>query len=489
MKDFYQHPWLIGILLLWLGFTLRLVGLAQNPLWLDELFSVAFAAGMSPETIIHIMVSDVHPPLYYIQLHFWMGVVGNSDFALRFNGVLIGILTIASLYAVVRRLVHQDVAKWVAGFLAISAAAIFYAQQLRMYSLLMLVAIWIWYMLQMFLTHPHKLRYRIAYLGVMLAFLYSQGAAFLIFFSTTCYALLWLGQDIVQRREAFLRWLQYQFLVGVLYIPWLFLAANMGVSHVQTPTIAAVAQTMQEIFLGYYPGHAPGVAGSIIILSFVLLFISLFDRAMRGAFLGFGVIPLLAGFVISYGFRPIWITRSMIFVLPFWLLFMAYSVEYLHKRVLFGKARYLIIGFLIGALLTGTLLQQHYPREQWRMETAVKAVTPQVQAGDYVVFPAEIMFWFWGWYTLPPGSILPRITTSVISENNIEYRYLANQPLNTLLQPGETYWFIWDAVFPWDDAEACVQNFSLDETTQINQMMIRHVRVADTAKAPLCLPD
>ena len=64
---------LVAVLIL--GFSLRLYGITSESIWLDEAFSIQLAK-YDPVEIIRKTARDVHPPLYYLLLHFWINLFG-----------------------------------------------------------------------------------------------------------------------------------------------------------------------------------------------------------------------------------------------------------------------------------------------------------------------------------------------------------------------------------------------------------------------------
>ena len=120
------------------GLVLRFV--TRSPLWLDEALSVNIASlpiGEIPEALRH----DGHPPLYYVLLHLSMAVAGKGDNAVR---ALSGLFSVASMplaYLVGRRR-GGPLLGWIfLGLFALSPFVVRYATETRMYSLLMLLVL------------------------------------------------------------------------------------------------------------------------------------------------------------------------------------------------------------------------------------------------------------------------------------------------------------------------------------------------------------
>ncbi len=128
--------WFLAMLAL--AFALRTYALGGQSLWNDEGTSVALAS-RSLEAIADGAAKDIHPPLYYFLLHFWMPVTGDSEFAVRFLSVIAGVLLVAFTTRLARDLFGREAAL-VAGLLsALSPFLVYYSQETRMY---IWVAMW-----------------------------------------------------------------------------------------------------------------------------------------------------------------------------------------------------------------------------------------------------------------------------------------------------------------------------------------------------------
>src|SRR3990167_9512842 len=130
---------LIGIILL--GLFLRLFILSQRgSLWFDEAFSVHFAE-MPLKQMLHYLRFENNPPLYFVLLHFWMKLFGNTEVVVRLLSMLFGIAAIPLIYMIGRRLYSQTAGIFAAFLLALSPFQVFYSTETRMYSLYLLLAL------------------------------------------------------------------------------------------------------------------------------------------------------------------------------------------------------------------------------------------------------------------------------------------------------------------------------------------------------------
>ena len=128
-------PWLVvGITLI--GAFLRAFMLSDKGMWLDETFSVWLAGHTVPEMLRWIGEIDQHPPAYYLLLHFWMGLNGDTPQHTRLLSALFGAGTIPLIYLIGKRMSGAPMGLAASVLLAFSLFNIYYGQEARMYTLL-----------------------------------------------------------------------------------------------------------------------------------------------------------------------------------------------------------------------------------------------------------------------------------------------------------------------------------------------------------------
>jgi len=141
----------VVVLAVVVGIVLRFV--QRSELWLDESLSVNIASlplGDITEALRH----DGHPPLYYWLLHGWMELFGGSNVAVR---ALSGIFSVAALplaWIAGRRIGGRPVAVAALVLLAVSPFAVHYGSETRPYSLVMLLVLAGWLLLDDALRRP-----------------------------------------------------------------------------------------------------------------------------------------------------------------------------------------------------------------------------------------------------------------------------------------------------------------------------------------------
>ena len=122
------------IVIILIGFGLRLYNLGGQSLWYDETVS-AFLAGQSIPALIGHTARDIHPPGYYVLLHLWTNLAGHSEYALAFFSLVFGLLLIPASYRLSYSFITQKApAVWAALLVALSPFNLWYSQEARMYT-------------------------------------------------------------------------------------------------------------------------------------------------------------------------------------------------------------------------------------------------------------------------------------------------------------------------------------------------------------------
>lgn len=111
-----------------------LVAIGESSIDFDEAFS-AYIARFNPLEIAYYTALDVHPPLYYILLHYWSLVFGDQVATLRLLSVAWGVVAIVFSFLVVRRTFGRTSAWLAIPLLAAEPLFFHYSGIMRMYSM------------------------------------------------------------------------------------------------------------------------------------------------------------------------------------------------------------------------------------------------------------------------------------------------------------------------------------------------------------------
>jgi uncharacterized membrane protein len=124
----------IVLLLLLLGFGLRVWNLASQSIWWDEAFTWQTTSHGLANFWQILLTGDRNPPLYFVSVALWGSVVGWSEFSLRFVSVFWMMFGLAFLFNLARRLYNTSAGLWALALAATAPAFIVYAQEARMYA-------------------------------------------------------------------------------------------------------------------------------------------------------------------------------------------------------------------------------------------------------------------------------------------------------------------------------------------------------------------
>lgn len=134
---------LVGGAILAVAVGLRLI--VVRGLWVDEAITVARARMGFSEMLEVLRVTDVHPPGHYAMTWGVIRILGSSEFSVRLVSLVAGILLVAILYALGRELFDRRTGVVAATLGAVAPLLIWYSQEARMYSVVMLfsaTAVW-----------------------------------------------------------------------------------------------------------------------------------------------------------------------------------------------------------------------------------------------------------------------------------------------------------------------------------------------------------
>ena len=136
---------LLSLLLLLAAFALYVHNLDAHSLWRDEALTITRAQQpigliLRGRNIVQgVDTPDLHPPLHFLLLHGWRNLVGDSAFAYRYFSVLTMMLALAVIGRVARHVAHEQSDVVVMALLLVSPFCWWYAQETRMYSLVILL--------------------------------------------------------------------------------------------------------------------------------------------------------------------------------------------------------------------------------------------------------------------------------------------------------------------------------------------------------------
>ncbi len=396
--DGQELLWLGGLLLA--ALALRLWGLASESIWLDEATSIVLARMSLPDMVRWTAV-DIHPPLYYAILHFWLAL-GDGEAQVRLLSVVCGVCSVAFLYLLARRLFNRRVALASAALLAASPFHVWYSQETRMYAMLALLALVTSYCMIAALLDGKRWAW-IAYVVFAIASLYTHYYAFFILLFQNVAALYFVWRGCITR-PVYRCWLAAQVIAALAFVPWLPVLISQvrggggsWVARSGAPGPGALASTAAMFTLGpdvhWYPAllrrAAYGVFG---LLCCAGILSPLRRRASAGGVvfaLAYLCVPLGAAWLISQ-VKPLYSARYLLPFAPAYYILIAQGLDALAMLAGDNKARQAgLWGVVLTALVAVGLIgcagsATHQQLAEWRDIAA--RLTTSSGPGDVVVF-------------------------------------------------------------------------------------------------------
>ena len=138
LRHLFSNKILILFIILLIGAFVRFYKLDFRSLWYDEAASLSFTEYSLGDIWTHRYMAK---PIYFILLRAWVNLFGYSEFATRFLAAIFGVLSIFLIYKLAKALFNYRVGLFSALILALSCYHIYYSQQVRNYTLLVLLGL------------------------------------------------------------------------------------------------------------------------------------------------------------------------------------------------------------------------------------------------------------------------------------------------------------------------------------------------------------
>lgn len=395
--DAYRR--LIFLAILTGALFIRLLTISSQSLWGDEAFSLNLALH-NPGTIIETIRSgdlvEVHPPLYYILLHYCIRIFGDDLWALRILSAAASVLLLIPMYFFANRCFGRKAAEWAILLAACSTILIWYGQETRMYALLSLCVMTTVFLLGASLNGKPLLVYA-AWFSILIA-AYTHYYAFLIVAAID----LWFLYELLKRRLR--RNFIASFLFGhiifcVLYSPWAptlwaqfrFAGEHPGFTHPFSPILSVPYLAVKLLFFGtgdFYREKLRLVLFGILAFMLALLLIKnlIENRKRRHSEIAqlltaVSILPIAIAYCANLLGYDLFRTYPFVMLTPLWLTAIAgIACRPGRKWGIEAVAAVLLVGNLIS--YAAFIFPGVYGKEDIR--TCTETVVSRFQPGDLV---------------------------------------------------------------------------------------------------------
>lgn len=409
-------PWLLMLAVLLVGWLMGLYRLALESMWYDEWITWDFSR-RGPIGLTLATIDDVHPPLYYLWVWVWMTFTHSQNlFVMRMTATIPALLTVALTFRLGAQWFRSHWAGLgAAAFLATSGIFIYYARELRMYTLVVLLAVLSWLLLWRYVTGRDRRPWWYALTVIAMAYTY-YFTAFMVVVQALVVLLFY--------REKLLRLLTGYLAVGLALLPWI--PAFLHQLELEG------SRAGQEGNIGKFAATDPTTIQAIAT------FLNTYT-AGQGAF-----VLLLAGLALFMGFsRPAWFRRGLVASL-LWLLGTMALFFGVNLIIPVYNLRYVLMVIPALALIVGTLAL--YFTRPARIALIVLVCTGSLIFHSNAFLAPK----------LAHGELLPMIAERYQPGDRIWYNLDAGAMGSSMLLEAQYYleevvpeldtdWFIWDA--------------------------------------------
>ena len=405
-----------------LGALLRIYNLGDESIWLDEAYSIVVAQESSWRYLLfeHSGV-DPHPPLHYLLTKLWIVIFNNSEFSTRFLSVLLSLAAIPVVYYLGRHLFDRFVGGVAAVLMALSPFQIWYAQEVRMYALFVLLTAASFYALVRLLdTWSRDRLIAYAVISALLGYTHVYG---LFVLGTQGLFVLWRAYRVDTPRETPLAVSFRQAVVafgaiGTLLLPWLLALvirlneSTSRIAWISAPDLSAFRRAVTAVSFGYTSDAGYQLTPPVIwilLLAAGCVFLAITRPSFRhfvateapdGESLElpehvrpavlllalWAVVPVVAAWLVSVYVTPLFLLRPLIAVSPAVMLLFAVGARSFaglplpHRPILPVAVALLLVS---GMLMPLPSYYGNDHKEQW--EDAAMYVEEGVTPGDIVI--------------------------------------------------------------------------------------------------------
>jgi len=364
-------------------------------LWRDEAFSY-FLAKKNIFEIIFLTAKDFNPPLYYLLLHFWIKIFGESEIALRSLSLVFYWFTIYLIFLFLNEILKIKEKLFLFLFLflfVVNPLFLYYAFEARMYTLLAFFSIWSSYAF----LKENKKQYLIAsFFGLFTHY-------FMIFVFISQLITYFLFKKKLKKFQLKL-FFYPAFLIFLWFIFVFFQKEKLlsGDFWINKPNFFIIKNLTGILFTGFekyfgfsYPKMEllSFIITSLIILALLIKINKKIEKDIIFFYLflnGF-VIPLII-VLISY-FKPIFLPRYLIASSLSMLLLITFIINKIGKK---------IIGFII--ILVFLFFSFDYQKLQikFRKKSNYKKLYQEIKTlakkNDFVYVTSELDYFIAGYY-------------------------------------------------------------------------------------------
>lgn len=408
--------------------------LLRQSLRLDESQSL-WQSSHSPERFLNIVAQDVHVPLYGLMLHFWQVVFGTGVSSARLLSLIFFLATIPLVYALGKKAYNRSVGLFAAVLLSVSPFMNWYANEIRMYSLLTFLTVASHYL---FLTiyrpavaetgpasartsaetgpaqaggadeetgvpwYQHPTVVWTLYAATALVGIYVH-YFFALVLATQ--ALFYLMQRKQFPAGSLRRFAVVGVLVAAAITPWLWYVFQLGLAGNTRPVITEPStinlfNTFSQFMFGFQNDHLNSLILSLWPLSVLLVFVAVAKNKRLSSeslyFLLGAFFPILLAFTVSITFLPLFLTRYLIFSIPALYLLLGWFLSSYSPRTSLVLKTALVAAMLVTLTIqtynANAPVKENYQEAAEYLSSSTKPADIIALSAPFTVYPIEYYY-------------------------------------------------------------------------------------------------
>ncbi len=369
-----------------------------NSIRLDEAQSIWQVSHSIPE-ILDIVGRDVHVPLYHIILHFWQGIFNNSIISARYLSLLISIISIPFVYILASKLYTKRIALMTTIIFILSPFINWYANEARMYSLLLLLAV----LNSIFFIDILQKDAKKSWIGFIVTAISGIYTHYFYWLFLIANALFYLISYKQFHKNLFPKFIISAIIILLSITPWIYYVISLGSAANTKPVLQSPTSIdFFNIFSQYIFGFQTDLINSIILSSWPIIVIIIFTSLQRKlkylvftTFVIFQIlIPIGLAFILSY-LRPIFLSRYLIVSSLFLYLYIIYLISTYFSRQM--RILYLGVIVIIGISLLLQIFSPYTPVKE-NFEDIAIYLTAKASARDVIVLSAPFTIYPFEYY-------------------------------------------------------------------------------------------
>ncbi|MDO9132346.1 glycosyltransferase family 39 protein [Hydrogenophaga sp.] len=252
--------------------------LNRGSLWEDEIIAVTHGLQSMPLFFIEVLRNDIHPFFYFLLIKAWDLVFPGSDAWILSSSLVFGLVSLAIIFFCVRSLYGIDAAVISVSMLAVLPYFSWASGNLRMYSLLLGLAVLVWYGNRKFFEDGGWGWLLFALLA-QLIHAYSHAINFYFAFFI---ALAVLIPRVRSKNFSGLKpWLAMQVIYVLMILPLVVSALVRGTEELGSPSLSSLIDYPLDIFSLWQPPSYPLPVPGALVLAPILIGLALSCRSLR----------------------------------------------------------------------------------------------------------------------------------------------------------------------------------------------------------------